>query len=61
MSLLADYPALMLRAEVAEVLRVSTRTLSRWAQEDLGPRCIHLAEGIPRYQKGDVLTYLEGR
>lgn len=59
-SLLSDYPHLMLRSEVSEILRVETKTLSDWASRGVGPRCIFLAERCPRYKKGDLIDYLEG-
>ncbi|WP_193627284.1 helix-turn-helix transcriptional regulator [Brevibacterium sp. CFH 10365] len=59
-SLLSDYPPLLLRSEVAEILRVSVSTLSRWARDGLGPECLYLSEGSPRYTKGSVIDYLTG-
>lgn len=59
-SLLSDYPVLMLRAEVSELLRVSVSTLSRWSRDGVGPECVYLSEGSPRYPKGGVVDYLKG-
>lgn len=58
-SLLSDYPPIMTRAEVAEVIRVEPRTLSNWAAEGIGPRCFFMSPRTPRYRKGDLLQYLE--
>lgn len=59
-SLLSDYPPLMLRSEVSEVLRVKEKTLADWAPKGIGPKCLYLSERVPRYKKGDVVDYLEG-
>lgn len=59
-SLLSDHPLILTRPEIAELLRVSDDTLSRWAKRGIGPRCVYLTEGTPRYMKGDVLDYLKG-
>lgn len=59
-SLLSDYPPLMTRAEVAEILRVSSASLSNWSRDGVGPTCIYLTAGTPRYRKGDVVDYLKG-
>lgn len=59
-SLLSEYPPLLLRCEVAEILRVSVSTLSRWSSSGIGPECIYLSEGSPRYPKGGVIDYLKG-
>lgn len=60
MSLLADYPAILTRDEVAEIVRVEPRTLREWAAEGAGPRCMFLTPRTPRYKKGDLIDYLEG-
>lgn len=59
-SLLSDYPELMLRSEVGEILRVKETTLADWASKGIGPRCLYLSERVPRYRKGDLVDYLEG-
>lgn len=59
-SLLCEYPEIMTRAEVAELLRVSTKTLCRWSVDGEGPRCTYLTPSTPRYMKGDLETYLKG-
>jgi len=59
-SLLADYPELMLRTEVSEVLRVDVNTLGDGAARGVGPRCVSLAPRVPRYWKVVLVDYLEG-
>lgn len=59
-SLLADYPVLLLRSEVSELLRVEPTTLAEWAARGVGPRCLYLSARTPRYKKGDLIDYLEG-
>lgn len=49
---------LMTRAEVAELLRVSKPTLSRWASLGVGPRVTWLGPALPRYDRADVLDWL---
>lgn len=55
---LHSYPELMTRAHVAEYLHVSVSTLSRWARDGRGPRCIYLAEACPRYRRPELEDYL---
>lgn len=57
---LDSYPEIMTRSEVAEVLRVTPKTLGNWASKGVGPRCIFITETCPRYRKGDLIDYLEG-
>lgn len=49
---------LMTRAEVAQMLRVSRPTLSRWAAAGEGPPVIWLAPSVPRYDKAEVLAWV---
>lgn len=50
---------LLTRAEVADLLRVSSTTLSRWAREGHGPPCRWLAPSSPRYLRSEVESYLQ--
>lgn len=52
---------LMTRAEVAQVLKVSVPTLCRWAQEGRGPRVTWLSVSIPRYERRDVLEWIDAK
>ncbi|GAA1871902.1 hypothetical protein GCM10009813_35240 [Brevibacterium marinum] len=58
-SLLSAYLVLMLRSEVTELLRVSVSTLCRWSRDGVGPECVYLSEGSPRYPKGALLITLK--
>lgn len=49
---------LMTRVEVAELLRVSRPTLSRWASTGEGPPVIWLAPSMPRYNRADVVAWV---
>ncbi|MCU4298182.1 DNA-binding protein [Brevibacterium permense] len=49
----------MTRAQVAEYLQVSVSTLSRWARDGIGPRCIYLAASTPRYRREDVREFID--
>jgi excisionase family DNA binding protein len=51
-------PALLTTPEVAEVLRVSPRTIDRWAAEGRLRR-FHLAPGSVRYRADDILALLD--
>lgn len=55
----ASDPELLTRAEVAELLRVSPTTLSRWGRDGLGPPCRWLAPSSPRYLRSEVESYLK--
>lgn len=50
--LLVEYPEIMTRAEVAEVLRVSSASLSNWSRDGVGPECIYLTVGTPATERG---------
>jgi predicted DNA-binding transcriptional regulator AlpA len=41
------------RAEVAERLDLTTKTLANWASNGKGPRCIRLAGGVVRYPRDE--------
>ncbi|WP_084525020.1 helix-turn-helix transcriptional regulator [Nocardia vaccinii] len=45
------------RAEVAERLRLTTKTLANWASAGKGPRCIRLGGGHVRYLSEEVLAW----
>ena len=51
--------------EVAELLNISTNTLSRWRKEGKGPPFIPLVDDSDgssvRYDENDVLDYLESQ
>ena len=53
-----DVPELMTRREVADLLRVSEASLSRWARSGTGPRCLWLSPTVPRYRRDDVVRFL---
>jgi predicted site-specific integrase-resolvase len=53
-------PDLMTEIEVAELLRLTRQTLSRWRQEDRGPPFIQV-EGSIRYQRETVQRWLDER
>ncbi len=53
-----ELPALLTRSEAAKVLRVHPSTLSRWAAAGVGPRCIWLSHGTPRYRLADLLSFI---
>jgi len=44
-------PTWLTRAEVADRLRLTTKTLANWASAGKGPRCIHLDGGQVRYPR----------
>jgi predicted site-specific integrase-resolvase len=54
----SDLPELMTTAEVASVLRVDRSTLSRWRSSGSGPRVTWLSSSCPRYQRNDVVEWL---
>jgi excisionase family DNA binding protein len=49
---------LLTRAEVAQRLRVCTRSLDRYIQDGTGPRVIHIGGRI-RFDEKDVADWLE--
>ncbi|WP_141777839.1 helix-turn-helix domain-containing protein [Phycicoccus sp. SLBN-51] len=49
----------MKTAEVAELLQVDTSTLCRWRQAGVGPRPTWLTRSMPRYQRREVMAWLE--
>ena len=51
--------ALLTTSEVAELLRVNRSTLSRWRSLGVGPRVTWLSPSIPRYQRSDVVEWLQ--
>ena len=51
--------ALLTTREVAVLLRVNRSTLSRWRPLGVGPRVTWLSPSIPRYQRSDVLEWLQ--
>lgn len=53
-------PDLMTVAEVARVLRVSDRTVQRWASNGFIPPPINL-RGMVRYRQSDITTWLAQR
>ena len=52
-------PILMTTAEVAEMLQVDASTLCRWRQAGVGPRATWLTRSMPRYQRRDVMAWIE--
>lgn len=52
-------PVLMKTAEVAEMLQVDASTLCRWRQAGVGPRATWLTRSMPRYQRRDVMAWIE--
>lgn len=51
---------LLTSREVAEILRVSEATLSRWRAARSGPAFVNLSPGMPRYRADDVARWVEG-
>ena len=49
---------LMTEHEVAELLRLTRQTLSRWRAEDRGPAFLKI-EGTIRYRREDVQAWLD--
>jgi predicted DNA-binding transcriptional regulator AlpA len=45
------------RSEVAQRLRLTTKTLANWASAGKGPRCIRLDGGHVRYLREEVLAW----
>lgn len=56
-----EAPHLLTRSELAQLLGVDASTLSRWANNGVGPRCIRLAAGTLRYDLADVVAFIETR
>jgi predicted DNA-binding transcriptional regulator AlpA len=52
------YMPLLKSAEVAEQLRVSQATLSRWRVFKSGPKFVNVG-GMPRYRQSDIDAYIE--
>lgn len=52
---------LMTRKEVAAVLHVNPRTLTRWRQEGIGPQPLTLAPRVVRYRASDVQAFIEAQ
>lgn len=44
--------------EVAQWIRVSASTLSRWRQAGRGPRATWMSETCPRYKRSEVEKWL---
>lgn len=60
--MLDGLPDILLPAEVADVLRVSPRTLERWRdREDFGGLPYFYAGGEVRYEKAALIAYLSER
>ena len=55
----SDVPELMTSAEVAALLKVNRSTLSRWRSVGAGPRVTWLSATIPRYQRADIVEWLQ--
>jgi excisionase family DNA binding protein len=54
-----DDDVLLTKAEVAELLHVSQRTIDRWAKAGKGPPSFILpSNGRRRWRRGDVLAWL---
>jgi excisionase family DNA binding protein len=53
-------PDLMKEREVAELLRVTRQTLSRWRAADQGPPFVQI-EGSIRYRRADLEAWLAER
>ena len=51
---------LLTEAEVAEMLRVSQRTVRRWRNEGTGPPALRIGRRI-RYRRSAVETWLDRR
>lgn len=46
------------KAQTAALLKVSVRTLERWARADVGPTPLRHGPRLVRYDSGEVLNYL---
>lgn len=51
--------SLLTSAEVAEWLKVSQSSLSRWRSAGRGPRAVYLSPASPRYRRVDVQAWLD--
>ena len=47
--------------EVAAVLHVNPRTLTRWSTEGIGPQPLTLAPRVVRYRASDVQAFIEAQ
>ena len=45
--------------EVAEILRVTEKTLMNWRSQKKGPPYVQLSDGMVRYPKEDLYMWLE--
>jgi predicted DNA-binding transcriptional regulator AlpA len=54
---MADGHEDLTKGEVASLLRVSARTLERWARAGIGPRQILIGPRLVRYDRTEVLQY----
>jgi len=50
---------LLLKGEVAEILRVRPQTLDKWRMEGSGPRFVSVNGRSVRYRRKDVEAYIE--
>ena len=50
---------LLLKDEVAEILRVRPQTLDKWRMEGSGPRFVSVNGRSVRYRRKDVEAYIE--
>jgi excisionase family DNA binding protein len=55
-----EWDELFTKSEVADLLRVSVRTLDRWAAAGEGPRETRLGQTV-RYAESDVKRWMESR
>lgn len=51
---------LLTPGEVAELLRVDARTVTRWAKTGKLPAAVRTPGGHRRYRRGDLAPYLAG-
>jgi predicted DNA-binding transcriptional regulator AlpA len=59
----ATFPELLTAEQVADLLGVSTATVSRWGAlrdhgEDVGPPCYTLSDRVRRWDAAEVRTWL---
>ncbi|GFE57411.1 AlpA family transcriptional regulator [Geobacter sp. AOG1] len=50
---------LMDQKEVADMLRISTKTLEYWRWKDIGPKFFKIGRMV-RYRMSDVIVYIQG-